>query len=155
MGYERIFQFKGTWRRYQARVLQNAGRYLRDGKVHIVAAPGSGKTTLGIELINRIGRPALVFAPTITIREQWVARIASSFLKDGLNPDDYLSQDLKDLKLITISTYQSLHSAMNRYKGKEVDKAEWFTLEEAKERIYHGSLAEKFLLHALEKGLYQ
>ena len=124
MGYERIFQFKGTWRRYQARVLQNAGRYLRDGKVHIVAAPGSGKTTLGIELMNRIGRPALVFAPTITIREQWVARIASSFLKDGLNPDDYLSQDLKDLKLITISTYQSLHSAMNRYKGKEVDKAE-------------------------------
>lgn len=124
MGYERIFQFKGTWRRYQARVLQNAGRYLKDGKVHIVAAPGSGKTTLGIELMNRIGRPALVFAPTITIREQWVARIASSFLKDGLNPDDYLSQDLKDLKLITISTYQSLHSAMNRYKGKEVDKAE-------------------------------
>ena len=124
MGYERIFQFKGTWRRYQARVLQNAGRYLRDGKVHIVAAPGSGKTTLGIELMNRIGRPALVFAPTITIREQWVARIASSFLKDGLNPDDYLSQDLKDLKLITISTYQSLHSAMNRYKGKEVDKIE-------------------------------
>ena len=124
MGYERIFQFKGTWRRYQARVLQNAGRYLRDGKVHIVAAPGSGKTTLGIELMNRIGRPALVFAPTITIREQWVARIASSFLKDGLNPDDYLSQDLKDLKLITISTYQSLHSAMNRYKGKEVDKVE-------------------------------
>ena len=124
MGYERIFQFKGTWRRYQARVLQNAGRYLRDGKVHIVAAPGSGKTTLGIELMNRIGKPALVFAPTITIREQWVARIASSFLKDGLNPDDYLSQDLKDLKLITISTYQSLHSAMNRYKGKEVDKVE-------------------------------
>ena len=82
MGYERIFQFKGTWRKYQARVLANAGRYLRDGKVHIVAAPGSGKTTLGIELMNRIGRPALVFAPTITIREQWVARIASSFLKD-------------------------------------------------------------------------
>ena len=124
MGYERIFQFKGTWRRYQARVLQNAARYLRDGKVHIVAAPGSGKTTLGIELMNRIGKPALVFAPTITIREQWVARIASSFLKEGLNPDDYLSQDLKDLKLITISTYQSLHSAMNRYKGKEVEKAE-------------------------------
>lgn len=124
MGYERIFQFKGTWRNYQARVLQNAGRYLRDGKVHIVAAPGSGKTTLGIELMNRIGRPALVFAPTITIREQWVARISEAFLKEGLNASDYLSQDLKDLRLITISTYQSLHSAMNRYKGKEVEKAD-------------------------------
>lgn len=124
MGYERIFQFKGTWRKYQARVLQNATRYLRDGKVHIVAAPGSGKTTLGIELMNRMGRPALVFAPTITIREQWVARISESFLKEGLNASDFLSQDLKDLKLITVSTYQSLHSAMNRYKGKEVEKAD-------------------------------
>lgn len=124
MGYEQIFQFKGTWRKYQARVLQNATRYLRDGKVHIVAAPGSGKTTLGIELINRMGKPALVFAPTITIRQQWVARITESFLKEGLNPSDYLSQDLKDLRLITVSTYQSLHSAMNRYKGKEVDKSE-------------------------------
>lgn len=124
MGYERIFQFKGTWRNYQARVLSNAGRYLNDGKVHIVAAPGSGKTTLGIELINRMGKPALVFAPTITIREQWVARIKESFLRDGLKPEDYLSQDLKDLRLITVSTYQSLHSAMNRFKGKETDKAE-------------------------------
>lgn len=124
MGYERIFQFKGTWRNYQARVLQNATRYLQDGKVHIVAAPGSGKTTLGIELMNRMGKPALVFAPTITIREQWVARISEAFLKEGLNASDYLSQDLKDLRLITISTYQSLHSAMNRYKGKEVEKAE-------------------------------
>ncbi len=124
MGYERIFQFKGTWRNYQARVLQNATRYLQDGKVHIVAAPGSGKTTLGIELMNRMGKPALVFAPTITIREQWVARISEAFLKEGLNASDYLSQDLKDLRLITISTYQSLHSAMNHYKGREVEKAE-------------------------------
>ncbi len=124
MGYERIFQFKGTWRNYQARVLQNATKYLQDGKVHIVAAPGSGKTTLGIELMNRMGKPALVFAPTITIREQWVARISEAFLKEGLNAEDYLSQDLKDLRLITISTYQSLHSAMNHYKGKEEDKTE-------------------------------
>jgi len=36
----------------------------------------------------------------------------------------------------------------------EVDKARWFTIEEAKESIYHGSLAEKFLLSAIEKNLY-
>lgn len=124
MGYERIFEFKGTWRNYQARVLNNATKYLADGKVHIVAAPGSGKTTLGIELINRIGKPALVFAPTITIREQWVERISEAFLKDGLKPEDYLSQDLKDLRLITVSTYQSLHSAMNHKKGRESEKFE-------------------------------
>ena len=54
MNYENILQFKGTWRVYQARVLDRAEHYVRDGKIHIVAAPGSGKTTLGIELIRRL-----------------------------------------------------------------------------------------------------
>ena len=117
MDYSRILRFKGTWRKYQARVLENAGRYLSDGKIHIVAAPGSGKTTLGIELIGRLGAPALVLTPSITIREQWIDRIASGFLCEGLKPEDYLSQDLKDPRAITVVTYQALHSAMNRYSG--------------------------------------
>ena len=54
MNYEGILEFKGTWRNYQARVLEHADRYMADGKIHIVAAPGSGKTTLGIELIRRM-----------------------------------------------------------------------------------------------------
>lgn len=36
----------------------------------------------------------------------------------------------------------------------EVDKAKWFSVEEARKNIYHKSLAEKFLLSALEKKLY-
>ena len=71
MNYEGILEFKGTWRRYQARVLEHADRYMADGKIHIVAAPGSGKTTLGIELIRRMNGKALILAPSITIREQW------------------------------------------------------------------------------------
>ena len=47
-GYEGILQFRGKWRDYQERVLLHAQQYLKDGKIHIVAAPGSGKTTLGI-----------------------------------------------------------------------------------------------------------
>ena len=117
MSYEGILEFKGTWRNYQARVLKNAQRYMADGKVHIVAAPGSGKTTLGIELIRRIGQPALVLAPSITIREQWVARIADAFLCEGLCAEDYLSQNLKRPKAITVATYQALHSAMTRFSG--------------------------------------
>lgn len=114
--YQGILQFKGKWRDYQARVLQNAGKYLSDGRIHIVAAPGSGKTTLGIELIRRLNEKALVLTPSITIREQWVARIAEAFLCEGINPDDYLSQSLKKPKAITVATYQSLHSAMTRGK---------------------------------------
>ena len=54
MDYSNILKFKYTWRKYQARVLENTREYVADGKVHIVAAPGSGKTTLGIELIARM-----------------------------------------------------------------------------------------------------
>lgn len=50
---EQILHFKGTWRSYQQRVLDKYDRYSQDRKIHIVAAPGSGKTTLGIELIKK------------------------------------------------------------------------------------------------------
>lgn len=117
MDYSNVLKFKYTWRKYQARVLENTKKYVSDGKVHIVAAPGSGKTTLGIELIARMKENALVLAPSITIREQWKERIVEGFLCEGLNLDDYISQDLKNPRAITIATYQALHSAINRYKG--------------------------------------
>ena len=98
MNYEGILEFKGTWRRYQARVLEHADRYMADGKIHIVAAPGSGKTTLGIELIRRMNGKALILAPSITIREQWIARIEEAFLCEGIQGEDYLSQNLKQPK---------------------------------------------------------
>lgn len=124
MNYEGVLKFKGTWRSYQARVLENVERYLADGKIHIVAAPGSGKTTLGIELICRMNGNVLILAPSITIREQWVARIKEAFLCDGCKGEDYLSQDLKNPKAITVATYQALHSAMTRFQGTEKDGEE-------------------------------
>lgn len=117
MNYEGILQFKGTWRGYQERVLRNSEKYMQDGRVHIVAAPGSGKTTLGIELIKRMSEPALVLAPSITIREQWVARITDAFLCEGVKPEGYLSQSLKEPRAITVVTYQALHSALTHFKG--------------------------------------
>jgi len=40
--------FQGTFRSYQKHVLDHADDYLTDGKIHIVAAPSSGKTVLGL-----------------------------------------------------------------------------------------------------------
>ena len=117
MQFNEFLEFKGTWRNYQKRVLDHADAYLKDGKIHIVAAPGSGKTTLGIELIKRVSKNALVLAPSITIREQWVERIKTGFLKQGKDPEEYLSQDIRQPKAITVITYQALHSAMKRYQG--------------------------------------
>lgn len=128
---EQILHFKGTWRSYQQRVLDKYDHYSQDRKIHIVAAPGSGKTTLGIELIKRIDHSALILAPSITIREQWVERICEAFLVKQENRDQYLSQDLKKPKLITVVTYQALHSAMSHYCGELVETNDEFkTVEE-------------------------
>ena len=109
--------FKGQWRQYQQRVLDKSESFMDDGKIHLVAAPGSGKTTLGIEFIRRFGNPTLILVPTVTIRQQWVDRIKQAFLSDANQAEQLISQDLKRPKMITVATYQALHSAMNQVVG--------------------------------------
>ena len=137
MNYDNILQFKGTWRVYQARVLDRAEHYVRDGKIHIVAAPGSGKTTLGIELIRRLQGTALVLVPTITIREQWIALIKEAFLCDGVDAEAYLSQSLKNPRAITVTTYQALHSAMTQIQDGEEDYQGFSLLQVLQEKCQH------------------
>ena len=112
-------KFNGTWRNYQKQVLDKFQEYQADGHVHLVAAPGSGKTTIGIELIARFDKPALVLVPTVTIREQWVDRIRQAFLEDENQVISLVSQNLKDMKQITIATYQAFHSAMQQVQSQE------------------------------------
>ncbi len=54
--------FQKTWRNYQARLLGHLDSYLEDKRLHIIAAPGSGKTVLGLEVVRRIDQPTLVLA---------------------------------------------------------------------------------------------
>ncbi|MDU6557588.1 MAG: DEAD/DEAH box helicase family protein [Streptococcus sp.] len=119
-------KFKGRWRKYQKEVLNRFQNYQTDGHVHLVAAPGSGKTTIGIELIARFGNPALVLVPTVTIREQWVDRIQTAFLENEQKISDLVSQNLKEMKALTIVTYQAFHSAMNQLQSQEDGEAEDF-----------------------------
>ena len=109
--------FKGEWRAYQKRILEKSDSIMADGHIHLVAAPGSGKTTLGIEFIRRNSKPALILVPTVTIRQQWVDRIREAFLDDASLADEMISQNLKQPKTITVATYQALHSAINRLEG--------------------------------------
>ena len=109
--------FKGEWRAYQKRILEKSDSIMADGHIHLVAAPGSGKTTLGIEFIRRNSKPALILVPTVTIRQQWVDRIREAFLDDASLADEMISQNLKQPKAITVATYQALHSAINRLEG--------------------------------------
>jgi superfamily II DNA or RNA helicase len=102
-------QFRYPWRSYQERVLAGLPHYLGDGHLHVVAAPGSGKTVLGLEVMLRRDRPALILAPTLTIRDQWIARLTGLFLPEASVPE-WVSTDLRSPGLLTVSTYQSLHS---------------------------------------------
>ena len=95
--------FKGTFRTYQQRILDNADKYLSDGKINIVAAPGSGKTILGLELIKRLKTPCIILSPTTAIRQQWGERFKDAFLDDPNDFDSLFSNDLHKIKLINSS----------------------------------------------------
>ncbi len=107
-------QFNGTFRDYQQRIIDNFESHINDKKVHIVAAPGSGKTILGLELIRKIGGAALILSPTITIREQWEERFRSLFCPDEATCTSLYSHDIRHPKLLTSITYQALHAAYKR-----------------------------------------
>lgn len=110
--------FTGVWRSYQARVLAEMDVHLADARLHIVAAPGSGKTVLGLEAMRRIGRRALVLSPSITIRDQWRERLFPLFLEDRTAWDADISSDLHAPAAMTITTYQALHSAFAEGTGR-------------------------------------
>ena len=68
--------FRYPFRRYQQMVLDVLGGEAGDDhKLHVVAPPGAGKTIVGLELIRRFGRPAVVFCPTTTIQQQWQEKV--------------------------------------------------------------------------------
>jgi hypothetical protein len=100
-------QFSGVWRDYQRHVLDEMADHLADGRLHVVAAPGAGKTVLGLEIVRRLGRRALVFAPTVAIRDQWGQRLAPLFLAEPPSSEE-ISHELSDPRQLTLATYQAL-----------------------------------------------
>lgn len=110
--------FKGTFRKYQADVLKEFDKHIKDKKINVVAAPGSGKTILGLEMICRLNQHVLILAPTITIRNQWKERFISSYVPEGMQLD-FISDDVYKLNKFNIVTYQALHYALNKRRIKE------------------------------------
>ncbi len=109
-----VIAFSGKFRDYQQRVLSNADKHLGDGRINIVAAPGSGKTVLGLELIRRIGSPCIVLSPTTAIREQWGQRFKELFLRDKEQFDSLFSNDLHKVSFLNSVTYQALYTAIEK-----------------------------------------
>ncbi|MFW9882838.1 MAG: DEAD/DEAH box helicase family protein [Candidatus Thorarchaeota archaeon] len=104
-------KFRYTWRPYQARVLSELEEYLGDNRLHVVAAPGSGKTLLGLEVVRRLNQPSIILAPTLAIRDQWVSRLVDFFMPECNETPDWISTDIYHPRFLTVSTYQGLYSA--------------------------------------------
>ena len=124
-------QFRKPWRSYQQRVLSELAAHLDDNHLHVIAAPGSGKTVLGLEVARRLNHPTLIFSPTVAIRDQWVERFVRMFADAADNPPDWISKDIRNPRFLTVSTYQGLHSVYTGRPEKETDEEEDEALDES------------------------
>tara|TARA_R110002051_G_scaffold180913_4_gene250425 strand:- start:6226 stop:8868 length:2643 start_codon:yes stop_codon:yes gene_type:complete len=113
-------KFKFSWRSYQKKFLDGFQEHIKDEHLHVIAPPGSGKTILGLEIVIRIGKPTLVLAPTLTIRNQWRSRLVAFFTVD--NEFKEYSLNIKAPSQITFSTYQSLFALSKSFDDKAKEK---------------------------------
>ncbi len=117
-------RFRYPFRKYQRMILTEVEDVLDtprdDRRYHIVAPPGSGKTIVGLELIRRFARPALVLTPTVTIQLQWREKW-ELFLPEGnaTSIDDWVSTDPDRSAPIRIFTYQRLAVQDAKYSFTE------------------------------------
>jgi superfamily II DNA or RNA helicase len=95
--------FRGSWRRYQELALAAFQRDVDAGRrrTHIVAPPGSGKTLIGLEIVRRLGEPALVLVPNTAVQSQWLNALDRFTDEPGIVAADVSAP-------IAVLTYQAL-----------------------------------------------
>lgn len=115
--------FKYPWRPEQKRVLAKLDTYLVDKRIHIVAAPGAGKTVIGLEIFKRFQLKTLAISPTSVVRDQWMERL-SDFLPEGHSSADWCSRSLTQTELFTTTTYQGLYSFDKRLSKSKAEQVQ-------------------------------
>ena len=72
-----------TWplRPHQERALAafERDRAAGDRATYLVVPPGGGKTLIGLEVVRRLGRPAVVLCPNTAIQAQWIQQWQAAF----------------------------------------------------------------------------
>ncbi len=86
--------------------------WMRDKRGVIVLPTGAGKTVVAIEIIKRLSVSTLVVVPTLVLLDQWIDRL-SVFGDVG-----EFSGRRKELKQITVTTYDSAYIAADYLGGK-------------------------------------
>lgn len=117
-------KFRFDWRPYQKRVLDAIEHHLTDQRLHVVAAPGAGKTVLGLEVFRRLGKRAFILSPTRIIRDQWIQRLIDFCDTNDPLSLEWVSNRLTDPKILTSITYQALHSKSRIDEENNVEEDE-------------------------------
>jgi superfamily II DNA or RNA helicase len=130
-------RFRQPFWHYQELILDVVERQQdKDRKYHIVAPPGSGKTIVGLELVRRFERPAVVFCPTTTIQQQWQEK-AGLFTDDPEWVAAHVSMDATRLTDLNVMTYQILSTP-----GENLDFVERIAVERWVEDLVQDGKAE-------------
>lgn len=114
-------------RRYQATLLAavDDARARGDRRLHLVAPPGAGKTLVGLEVVRRLGRPAVVFTPTAALTHRWCDE-AERFADGPAAAARLVSTDPAAPAALTALTYQVISTGTS--PGRALDDAarrEW------------------------------
>jgi superfamily II DNA or RNA helicase len=138
-------KFRFSWRPYQKRVLEAIWYHLDDQRLHVVAAPGAGKTVLGLEAFRCLGKRAVVLAPTRIIRDQWIQRLSDFCETDDPFSLEWVSRRLDQPGLLTSVTYQALHAKSRVDDFEEADGEE-----DESVPLDAGRVVEIFQTHGVE-----
>ncbi len=108
--------YQGSFRDFQLRLLDKLKDRLDERKLNIIIPPGSGKLTVGLELICRKEPPCLILTSTPVTCRLWGERFRQEFLPEDerANLSKYVSFDLKHPAPITVITYRALMAAVNK-----------------------------------------
>ena len=97
-------------RRYQSLALDAYARARQGGRdrSYLVLPPGAGKTLVGLEVVRRERRRALVLVPNTAVQAQWVAQWGQHVrTEDGSTPQA-AGTDRSFAGGLTVLTYQAL-----------------------------------------------
>lgn len=109
-----------------------------------------------ILLIQQYGKPSYILVAGYINKgesaEHTVARevkeeVGLDIIEIGFNKSKYFAKS----NTLMLNFYCVAENKDLSHMTKEVDRADWFSFEEARKNIRHGSLAEEFLLTFLQK----
>ncbi len=115
------FEYQGTFRDYQRHLLRRVDDHMDDSKINVVAPPGSGKVTMGLELVRRLGHPCLILAASEAQQSEWGSAFKAEFASpsDRMEAEQCVSYSVKEPSLITSITYRELADIIMAHKKQE------------------------------------